>query len=352
MSEQSHPIPLPTGAPVGRFTIRGVLGRGRSAMIYRAFDPAHQRDVALKLFNPPPNPALTLAECFEAEAHALQALSHPNLVRVMACGNHDGHFFIAMEMLRGMTLRDLITAHPAGLEREAALDLFRQIAGGIAYLHGQNLVHGNLKPDNIFLRSEREAVIAGFRLPCLDPKQRAESEPPEISTLAYQAPEQITHYTASARTDIYTLGILLYELTTGDVPFRGGSRQELSYRQLYAPPSPPSQHRVGIDPRIDAVVLQALSKNPRDRQGSVAEMLQDLDQRRAAEQYETAVFDRDDVREVRRQTGPLRGAPVSIPSPVPAGHAPVPEQPSRLPWLIALLTLLAVFAVAAVLLML
>ena len=132
MSEQSQSTPLPAGTPVARFTIRGVLGRGRSATIYRAYDPTHQRDVALKLFNPPPNLAPTLAECFEAEARALQALSHPHLVRVMACGSHDGRFFIAMELLRGTTLRDLITAHPAGLEREAALSLFRQIAGGIA----------------------------------------------------------------------------------------------------------------------------------------------------------------------------------------------------------------------------
>lgn len=353
MSDQRQPSPLPAGAPVGRFTLRGVLGRGRNATIYRAFDPTHQRDVALKLFNPPPDPAPTLPECFEAEARALQALSHPSLVRVIGCGNHDGRLFIVMELLRGMTLRDLITAHPAGLEREAALGLFRQIADGIAYLHAHHLVHGNLKPDNIILRSEQEAVIAGFRLPCLDLKQRAASETPEISTLAYQAPEQITHYTASARTDVYTLGILLYELTTGDVPFRGGSRQELSYQQLYATPPPPGQHRIGIDPRIDVTVLRALSKNPLDRQGSAVEMLEDLDQRRAAEQYETAVFDRDDAREVRRhQTGPLRGAPASIPAPMPAEHVLAPAPTSRLPWLIALLTMLAVFAVAAVLLLL
>ena len=338
------------GTSLGRFFIRELIGRGRNAIVYRAFDPDQRRDIALKVFSSTLSGAPQVADCFEAEAAALQSLANPTLVHILTC-DHDGStYYMAMELLRGATLRDLLTAQSAGLPHDQALTLFRRVAQSVAYIHTHDVAHGNIKPDNIFIHPDGQPVLAGFSLPCLRPSADAlESESPDIGVLTYLAPEQVTHHATTAQGDIYTLGILLHELMTGDVPFRAGTRDELTYQQLYTTPLPPSQRRVGVDPRVDAVVLKALSKNPRLRYNSIPDLLHDLDQGALEAKYQTVVFDKEDAREVRRQQAELvRNRSASIPSPVPPEAISIPRPRSVLPLVIVIVTLLVIVAIVVV----
>lgn len=340
------------GSSLGRFFIRELIGRGRNAVVYRAFDPEQRRDVALKVFLSAFSGDPQAAECFESEAAALRAFKHPALVHILACDRDGNTTYMAMDLLRGATLRDLLAAQPAGLPHDQALAIFRHLAQGVAYIHAQGLTHGSIKPDNVFIPPDGQPVLAGFSLPCLRPPIDAvEGEPPDIGTLTYLAPEQVTHHVTSPQSDIYTLGILLHELMTGDAPFRASSRDELTYQHLYATPLPPSQRRVGVDPRVDTVVQRALSKNPRLRYGAIPDLLHDLDQGALEAKYQTVVFDKEDAREVRRQQAErLRSHPASIPSPAPLESPYAPHPRSVLPLVIGIVTLLVVVAVVVVLL--
>jgi serine/threonine-protein kinase len=353
MSERPTSQPLLPGSSLGHFFIRELIGRGRTAVVYRAFDPRQRRDVALKVFYNVISDDPQAVECFIEEAAALQALNHPTLVRILTCDHEGDTFYMAMDLLRGATLRDLLTAQPAGLPHDQALAIFREIAQAVAYIHTQGVMHGNIKPDNIFIRPEGQPILAGFSLPCMRTTTEAvEGDPPDIGSLTYLAPEQVTHRTTTPQSDIYTLGILLHELTTGDVPFRAGTRDALTYQHLYTTPLPPSQRRVGVDPRIDAVVLRALSKNPRIRYHSISDLLHDLDQGALEAKYRTVVFEKEDAREVRRQqTALLRSRPASIPSPVPQEPAELPHPRNVLPLAITIVTLLIMVAVVVGLLL-
>ncbi|WP_119072604.1 serine/threonine-protein kinase [Aggregatilinea lenta] len=350
MNERPPSPPLSPGSSLGRFFIRELVGRGRSAIVYRAFDPEQRRDVALKVFSSTLPARPQAAACFDQAAAALQGLRHPALVPILACAHEGDAYYMATDLLRGATLRDLLTAQPAGLPQDKGLDLFRQIAQGVSYMHVHDVAHGNVKPDNIFIRDE-QPILTGFGLPCLNATDGGDTDAPDLGSLTYLAPEQVTHHETSPRSDIYTLGIVLYELMTGDVPFRAGTREELTYQHLYATPAPPSQRRVGLDPRIDMVVQRALSKNPRLRYLAIDDLLHDLDQGALEAKYETVVFDKEDAREVRRQQSEkLRNRPASIPSPVPVEMPYAPRPRNVLPLVIGIVAVLIIVAVLAVLL--
>jgi serine/threonine-protein kinase len=194
-------------------------------------------------------------------------------------------------------------------------------------VHEQGIVHGDFKPDNVLINSNQRPVIAGFRLSCLadDIVSAIDSSP------AYLTPEQIRGEPVTPASDIYSLGILLYEMVTGDVPFRGETREMIVEQHLTADPLPPGQISMGLDPRIERVTLTALKKDPRARFSSVRAMLTELQQQTSSSPYETLALDRATAEEVRKRRSEiarfqrsrvdLPAAPSPDPSPVRGSHA-------------------------------
>jgi serine/threonine-protein kinase len=294
MSETKPPAPLAPGMKVGPYTLRGLLGRGRDTEVYLATSPELKRDVALKIYRPAPD-RLTAAE-FKSELGTIAALKHPNLMRVYDFGVEGDWHYVAMELVQGTNLRDKLSAHPRGLGRDETLLIFSQIASAVATAHDQNVTHGNIKPDNVLLDKSQRPVLTDFNIPCL----RECGDAFRASTPAYLAPEQFADGKTMPQSDIYALGILLYEMLTGDVPFKG-SYEETAVLHQSAPPKPPSRIAVGLDPRIEQAILKALNKGPSERFGSAREMLAALEKKEAVDQYRTVSLNRDAVQKRRAE---------------------------------------------------
>lgn len=230
-----------SGLTLGKYTIQGLIGRGRKTEVYRTFHPDLKRDAALKIFFPSAPKTPELAASFRREAQAVAALKHPNIVQVYDFDIKDDHYYMVMELIEGTSLRDLISADPTGLDRDNTVRIFSQIASAVAYAHDQKTVHGNLKPDNVLLDASQRPVLTDFTLPCMMEHGQVVPDTAGSSIPTYLSPEQISQGTVDAQSDMYALGILLYEIATGDVPFKGDTRARIADQHLKAAPTPPSQ---------------------------------------------------------------------------------------------------------------
>lgn len=335
MNAQNPRPLLKAGERLERLTVREFLGRGENAEVYRAFHPDYKRDVALKVFRVTPEQPEALRTCFRQQMQAIMALKHPNIMRVLEADiSEEGWFYVVMEFFRAVeTLRDALSLHPAGFEREEGLRLFQQIASAVAYAHEQGIVHGNIKPDNVLLPSPLRPLLTDFDVACLREHQ-ARRRTPNVAT--YSAPEQIRGQEATEYSDIYTLGLMLYEMMIGDVPFKGESFDAIADLQLNALPTPPTQIRVDLDMAVEQTIVRALRKEPTMRFGSVREMLESLEGYEATNNpYETLTLEQSKIfRAARnRDFDRERAADASAPHAEPSG-----ETGGRLPrtWWIAL----------------
>ncbi|HEX3054096.1 MAG TPA: serine/threonine-protein kinase [Aggregatilineaceae bacterium] len=295
MSEHRIPFQLSPRSKLGKLVIRRLIGRGPRTEVYHAFNSATQRDVAVKIYYPNLPKTAALSVCFQREIQHIVALKHPNIIRMFEFSAENDVFYLVMELFEGGTLRDFISTNPTGLDREEMMRLFTQIGSAVAYAHDQGITHGSIKPDNVLLDSTRRPVLTDFTIHCLAQTQ----SPP--TPAAYLAPEEFAGHCESPQCDVYGLGVLLYEMITGDVPFKGETRDVLMDQHLRAAPPPPSQISLGLDPRIDQVVLKALSKDPQDRYASAREMLADLQQNEITTQYETLALERETATVVRKR---------------------------------------------------
>jgi serine/threonine protein kinase len=289
---------LTRGDRLKHFQIREMLGRGESAEVYRAYHPNLKRDVAIKLFHPDITRTESLTPLFLHQARDIIALRHPNIVRVLEAGDEGGSYYLVMELIDGTNLRDEMSMHPRGYDREDAVKLFSQIASAVSYAHDQGIVHGNIKPDNVLLGLRLRPILTDFNIPVFreHPSGRGGAATP-----IYLAPEQARQNLVTEQSDIYSLGIMLYELATGDVPFKGGSFKAIIEQHHSQVPKPPSQVRVGLDPRIDKTILTALAKDPAQRFTSVREMLHSLESTSDDNPFETVSLTRDDLAEMSRK---------------------------------------------------
>jgi serine/threonine protein kinase len=341
------PARLMQGDQIGKYFIRRLIGRGRTAEVYRAFNPDFKHDVAIKVFHPDAPHLADMAAKFHREIRAIAELKHPNITRVYDFGYDQDAFFIVMELIEGPVLRDTISASPNGLSRQQILHLFSQIASAVACAHDRNIVHGNIKPDNVLIDGGDRPVLTDFNLPSLhDPSDMTSEWSP-----SYLSPEQAREEELSASCDIYALGVLLYEMATGDVPFKGNTYLDVINQHLTTPPKPPSQVRVGMDPRIEHIILTALNKRREDRYASVRDMLADLQGETViTQQYETLTFDRNALRQAsKRRSEIMRFERSRGVEPV---DATIPSPPSRRRLLVGALLLIVVVLVVVALLLL
>ena len=261
---------------LGRYEILGELGRGAMGVVYRARDPIIDRVVALKTINL----ALTGAalasfeERFFQEARSAGRLNHPNIVTIYDAGKADGVAYIAMEFLEGTSLREILDEHPP-LSIPRILETVAQVARGLAYAHENGVVHRDIKPANVIVLRNRRPKITDFGIARLGEADGVGSE--RAGSPKYMSPEQIRgDVTLDGRSDVFSLGTVLYEMLTGKAPFAGETVTDIMQSVLEYTPPVPSVVDGHVPPELDGVVMRMLAKRPDDRYPSARSLFREL----------------------------------------------------------------------------
>jgi serine/threonine protein kinase len=259
----------------GKYRVQEELGRGGMGIVYKAEDLKLKRAVALKFLPPHLMDEPGLKERFLIEAQAAAALSHPNICVIHEIGESEGRPFIAMEYVDGETLRDKVRAGP--LEPGEAVGLIDQVAAGLAEAHGKGITHRDVKSANIMVTPKGQAKVMDFGLAKLRGGSSLTRSQTTLGTVAYMSPEQARGEEVDNRTDLWSLGVVLYEMLTGKMPFRGDLDQTVIYAILHHEPEPLKKARPDIPPGVDEIVRQALAKKPGDRYQTMEEFREDIE---------------------------------------------------------------------------
>lgn len=249
---------------VGPFLILKKLGTNRRQRVYRAKQVEQNRDVALKFISIPGNTNWSSAlEKIDLEVTELQKLRHPNLVRIFGAGVHEQQIFFATELVEGESLAALLSRR-SKLAPDLAIEYGRQIADALGFIHDKDLIHAKLTPDKILITSDHKVKIADLRLNRAKRRRWDSSRLRELDLAAYMAPEQFTEG-ATAKSDIYALGVIVYEMVTGKLPYELDNMGRMAKTKMSAPP--PSITRQWLDCPIwlDKIVIQMLQPNPKKR---------------------------------------------------------------------------------------
>jgi serine/threonine-protein kinase len=263
---------------LGRYEVLGELGRGAMGVVYKARDPIIDRVVAVKTIHSgrSGDAAASFTERFFQEARSAGRLNHPNIVTIHDAGEAGGLAYIAMEFLEGTSLRDMLDEH-APLPVARAVEIAGQVARGLAYAHEHGVVHRDVKPANIIVLHNRRPKITDFgiaRLGEADVLAGSRAGSPK-----YMSPEQIRgEGTLDGRSDVFSLGAVLYEMLTGRHAFNGGEATAIMRAVLEATPEPPSAHNPRVPPELDAIVLRMLAKRPDARHPSARWLFRELRQ--------------------------------------------------------------------------
>ena len=260
-----------------RYEVEELVGAGGMSSVYRANDRLLERKVALKVMHQHFGEDPEYVERFRREARSVASLSHPNVVTVIDRGEHNGRQFIVFEYVDGENLKQLIQRRgPAPVT--TALELGKQIALALSFAHQQGLVHRDVKPQNVLLNGDGTAKVTDFGIArSLDVKHGMTQTGTVLGTSDYIAPEQAQGQNVDEQTDIYSLGVVLYELLTSEVPFPGESFVAVAMRHINEPPPPIRDKRPDVPPRVEAAVQRAMAKEPRDRFPSMADFASELD---------------------------------------------------------------------------
>ncbi len=270
---------MTTGLKAGRYEISGELGRGAMGVVYKATDPVIGRTVAVKTIKlSEEGTGLSRPELltrFQTEARAAGLLTHPNIVVVFDAGEEDGLYYITMELVEGKSLQ----AHLDGGQAFAlprVLRIMEQTCGALQFAHERNVVHRDIKPANIMLTADDTVKVTDFGTAKILQFGTMQQTAHVMGTPSYMSPEQVKGRAVDGRSDIFSLGVLLYEMVTGEKPFPGQNITTVIYKIVNEEPVPPRQIDPSIHPGISAVVMKALAKEPEARYQSCREMLEDL----------------------------------------------------------------------------
>ncbi len=299
----------------GRFRVIAEIGRGAMGVVYRAQDPMIDRVVAIK--------TITLAGTEEERAHyearflqearAAGGLSHPCIVTIYDFGREGDTAFMAMEFLEGRELRDLI--REAGIPPSEAVEIAARVAEALAFAHERGVVHRDVKPGNIMVLADGRVKIMDFGIARLDEPGVRTATGLLLGSPRYMAPEQVAGRPFDHRADVFSLGVVLYEMLTGATPFAGNDIPQLMYQVMNAAVPPPSRARPALPSVLDYIVARALKKNPDERYGSAEEFARDLrDALAEVAKAEAAALERGEA---------LGGATVALPAPAPEPKAEV-----------------------------
>src|SRR5213595_2277230 len=258
----------------GRYRILRKLGTGGMANVYLAEDEVLGRRVAIKILNDRHAGDDQFVERFRREAKNAASLSHPNIVSIYDRGVAEGTYYSAMEYLDGRTLKELIVSRgPA--PTNVAIDYTRQILATLRFAHRNRIVHRDIKPHNVLVDSDGRLKVTDFGIARAGASEMTEAGS-IIGTAQYLSPEQAQGAPVDETSDLYSVGVLLYELLTGVVPFSGDTPVEIAMKHLSSAPEAPSAKRAEIPRDLDMIVLRALAKDPAERYQSAEEMDADL----------------------------------------------------------------------------
>ena len=339
----------------GRYRIIRKLGAGGMADVYLAEDQELGRRVAIKILNDRHAADDSFIERFRREAKNAAGLSHPNIVSIYDRGEAEGTYYIAMEFLDGRSLKELIVGRgPAPIK--TAIDYARQILAAVGFAHRHGIVHRDIKPHNVLVGSEGRLKVTDFGIARSGASQMTEVGS-IIGTAQYLSPEQARGAPVDQTSDLYSVGVVLYEMLTGQVPFTGDTPLEIAMKHLSEVPKPPSELRPEVPHDLDSVVLRALAKDPSERYQGADEM--DADLARVLEGLPVDPETETAATAVLSGSGVLATAPTSVltkptvaaPRTVPPGAGPPAgyygyEGPPRRrrpiwPWVLSILLLLA-----------
>ncbi len=269
------PLSLPSGSAFGPYEVRLHLGSGGMGEVYRAFDSRLGRDIALKVIRRATVDDESTLDRLLREATLASALNHPNIVTIYETGVVDSDRYIAMELIEGQTLRKLATQ---GLPLPRIVGIARQVAEALAVAHAAQIIHRDIKPDNVMVRPDGYAKLLDFGLARAQPNQYG-TGPTHVGnssteaglilgTMGYMAPEQARGEAVSAEADVFSLGVVMYELVTGRHPFMAASQLGTLNALLWDTPEPPSLINSELPRALDQLILESLQKDPRLRPGA------------------------------------------------------------------------------------
>jgi serine/threonine-protein kinase len=261
---------------LGRYRLLGELGRGAMGVVYRAEDPMLNRTVAIKTISvvADPEERAEYEKRFYQEAKAAGGLSHPNVVTIYDIGHAGDVVYMAMEYIEGTELRDLLLR--GRLDAVAAVDLAAQVAEGLAYAHARGVVHRDVKPANIMVPRDGPAKIMDFGIARMRASEVKTQTGMLLGSPKYMSPEQLLGGAVDQRSDIFALGVVLYEALTGAPPFSGSDITQIMYQIVNAVPPPPSAVNSRVPPMLDLIVAKALAKEPAARYPDAHELAADL----------------------------------------------------------------------------
>jgi serine/threonine protein kinase len=261
---------------IGRYQVTGRIGKGGMGMVYRALDPELDREIAVKTLVAEGGFDPDSRRRFEVEAKAAARLQHANIVTVYDRGEDRGVLFIAMEMLPGADLESLLRSGEA-LPLAEKLDIVAQVCRGLAYAHERGVVHRDIKPSNVRLLDDGTAKIMDFGIAKLGPDHHITKTGMMVGTVHYMSPEQVRGRPLDGRTDVFSAGVILYELLAGERPFKGDDVTAILYKIVNEEPPPLALEALGeLGPRLRNVLDKALAKDPAARYPSAAAFAEEL----------------------------------------------------------------------------
>ena len=259
---------------IGKYEVVDVIGRGGMGVVYKAIDPAIGRYVAIKMTTGTLEDDPEMLKRFNLEAQSVGKLQHPNIVTIHDLGVEDGHPYLVMELLDGESLETLVPNRPS-LSLEEKLDIIVQVCNGVEYAHQHEVIHRDLKPANIVILKDGTAKVMDFGIARVG--MRKLTRPGQmVGSFEYMSPEQINGSNVDARSDIFSIGILLFQLLTGKVPFEGKDTGDMLLKTLHDPAPSLLGLLKNCPPRLDEIVQRALAKDPEQRYQTTEDLALDL----------------------------------------------------------------------------
>jgi len=286
---------------VGRYELIEKIGEGGMAVVYKSRDRLLNRYVAIKILRPEYTRDKQFVENFRKESQAAAGLQHPNIVSVYDVGKEGSIYFIVMELIDGRPLSDVIKEQ-APMDYKRAIEITKQVASALSLAHKNNIIHRDVKPHNIMITADGTAKLTDFGIAKAISDSTLVSETSRIiGSVHYFSPEQARGAYVDERSDIYSLGIVLYEMLTGQVPFDGDNPVQVALMHINNEITPPSQLVAGIPPALEKLVMKATDKFQSNRYRNADEMLEDLDNIEfVTKMVGNSVFAADDVKEFQQ----------------------------------------------------